>query len=139
LRIKCDGGDFFWLYTTGLNTLLYSLGSGGIKILIFLLHDTRLRQPPEATGLQGEEFARMGAEAFGLMVTAIRQGIVDGSIRPDTPPEKLAFCASSMVDGILERIERRGGKVIGPGREEALAYAFDLVVIAVANRSSDGP
>ncbi len=97
-----------------------------------LLHDTRLRTPPETSGPQGKEFARVGAEAFGMMVEAIKEGMKDGSIRPDTSPEKFAFLASSAVDGILERYERQGGKTIGPGREEALEYAFELLLRAVA-------
>jgi AcrR family transcriptional regulator len=99
-----------------------------------LLHDTRLRTPPESSGPQGQEFARIGAEAFGMMVEAIRAGIKDGSIRQDTSPEKFAFLASSAVDGILERFERRGGKVIGPQREEALEYAFEILLRSVATR-----
>lgn len=97
-----------------------------------LLHDTRLRTPPERSGPQGQEFARIGAEAFGMMVEAIREGMKDGSIRRDTSPEKFAFLASSAVDGILDRYERRGGKAIGPEREEALEYAFELLLRSVA-------
>lgn len=101
-----------------------------------LFHDTRLKAPPETSGPQGEEFAHIGSEAFGMMMEAIRSGIKDGSIRPDTSPEKFAFLASSAVDGILDRFERRGGKTIGPEREEALEYAFELLMRAVA---SPGP
>ncbi|MBI0583035.1 MAG: TetR/AcrR family transcriptional regulator [Methanomassiliicoccus sp.] len=104
-----------------------------------LFHDTRLKVPPESSGPQGMEFARAGAEAFGMMVEAIRAGMEDGSIRPDTSPEKLAFCASSMVDGILERMERRGGRAIGPPRDEALEYAFDLMIRAVASPPERAP
>lgn len=99
-----------------------------------LFHDTRLRTPPECSGPQGQEFARIGAETFGMMVEAIREGMRDGSIRPDTSPEKFAFLASSAVDGILDRYERRGGKVIGPEREEALEYAFELLLRSVATQ-----
>ena len=99
-----------------------------------LFHDTVTRTSPLQSGPRGAEFARIGAEANGLMVVTIKQGIADGSIRPDADPEKLAFCASSMVDGILDRTERMGkNKGDEVEREKMLTYAFDLVGRAMAN------
>ena len=74
--------------------------------------------------------AHTGEATNGLMVAVIRQGMQDGSIRSDVDPEKLAFAASSMVDGMLQRMERR--QASEEVREQMLSYAFELVRAAVA-------
>ncbi len=99
-----------------------------------LFHNSKLKTLPQLSGPRGEDFVRAGADINGLMLEAIRQGMEDGSIRQDVRPELLAFVGSSMVDGILDRLEKRGlEQTGGREREEALSYAFDLIRQAVAS------
>ncbi len=95
-----------------------------------LLHENAFKSPLGGSGPRGKEMARTGAATNELMVAVIRQGMQDGSIRSDVDPEKLAFAASSMVDGMLQRMERR--QASEEVREQMLSYAFELVRAAVA-------
>lgn len=102
-----------------------------------LLHDTGFKSALERSGPRGKELAATGAAINELMVAVIKQGIHDGSLRPDVDPVKLAFAASSMVDGMLQRMEKRqeGEEV----REQMLSYAFELVREVVAALGHTGP
>jgi TetR/AcrR family transcriptional regulator len=102
-----------------------------------LFHSTTVRTPAPESGPQGRAFLVMAGEMNVLMVKAIEAGMEDGSIRADMEPQKLAFCASSMVEGILERMERSersGGSTMT--REDALSYAFELMRVAITCSTS---
>lgn len=95
-----------------------------------LLHESVFKSPLGSSGPRGKEMAATGEAVNELMVAVIRQGVHDGSIRRDVDPVRLAFVASSMVDGMLQRMEKRqAGEEV---REQMLSYAFELVREAVA-------
>ncbi len=97
-----------------------------------LLHDNGLCGPLERAGPRGKELAATGAAISDLMVAAIKQGVRDGSVRSDADPANLAFAASSMVDGMLQRMERK--QYDEGARETMLSYAFELLGEAVTGR-----
>lgn len=104
-----------------------------------LLHDGAGRAPPSASGPNGEGFAEVAAEVNGLMAKVLREGVEDGSIRGDLSPEIAAFCASSAMDGILSRLERRAATGAGGAisRDDALAFAFGVFDRAFASGDGD--
>lgn len=103
-----------------------------------LMIEARMTGPPGSSGPQGLEFASIAQEGNSMLVQAAREGIADGSIRPDISPEMFVFCASSMVEGILARTERYGrSEASDRWREETLAYASRLWRDAVSAPRQD--
>jgi AcrR family transcriptional regulator len=72
-----------------------------------LFHEGTDLASPDVTGPHGARFAALGAELNAMLVRSVRDGISDGSIRPEVSPELVAFCASSSIDGILTSMEKR--------------------------------
>jgi AcrR family transcriptional regulator len=99
-----------------------------------LMNETKLAGSPLESGPNGKEFGAIAAESNNIMVQVVKEGMEDGSIRPDIDPVKFTFCTSSMIDGILARTERKGwGGRDGDFRQEMLSYAMWLLQDQVEN------
>ncbi|OPY31122.1 MAG: DNA-binding transcriptional repressor AcrR [Methanomassiliicoccales archaeon PtaU1.Bin124] len=93
-----------------------------------LMHENIGGTNPLESGPQGRAYAQLAGECNEIMVRSIKNGIEDGSIRPDIQPERFAFCLSSMTDGILARTESKGWSGRDDRfREEMLSYATQIM------------
>jgi len=83
------------------------------------------------------ELARLGSESFGLMASALEEGIKDGSIRPDIDIAKTAVALAFGIQGVVMELasmdpammKRLGGR---PG--EHVEYALDILRRGIENR-----
>ncbi len=91
--------------------------------------------PVPCPGSQYDEECRSLNQSIGmLMVSAIEQGMKDGSIRPDVDPLASALVISSSMQGFLRTLLREKGTISSLGLEEGhmVEQALELYRKALA-------
>lgn len=72
----------------------------------------------------------VGNSVFSILANIIRDGIKDGSLRPDIDPMKHAIALWGHTTGIMQIIKSKGHvleRIAGITGEELINYSFDLI------------
>jgi AcrR family transcriptional regulator len=83
------------------------------------------------------ELAELGASSLGLMTSALREGMKDGSIRPDIDVAKTAVALAFGVQGVvmeLAAMDPKMAAVLGGKPRDFVEYSIDLLRRGMENR-----
>lgn len=83
------------------------------------------------------ELARLGTQSFGLMTSALQEGMKDGSIRPDIDVAKTAVALAFGVQGVvmeLSAMDPAMMTMLGGKPREHVEYAMDILRRGIENR-----
>jgi TetR/AcrR family transcriptional regulator len=86
--------------------------------------------PPDEPDLITTEYIEKGHDALDIVIQALRNGIDDGSIRPDIDPVKTAVILWGQTTGLIQLIALKGDHLAEYHHlpmDELLMYSFQLV------------
>jgi AcrR family transcriptional regulator len=83
------------------------------------------------------ELSRLGAESFGLMTSALQEGVRDGSVRPDIDVVKTAVALAFGVQGVVMELAAMDPgmmKKLGGQARDYVENAMDIQRRGIENR-----
>jgi TetR/AcrR family transcriptional regulator len=86
-----------------------------------------------------DDLIKEGEEMFDIAVNVIKDGIEDGSIRPDVDPYKTGLSLDGIFSGLIRVVsleEDHLMKYHKVSSEELIAYSFEMIGHALENKNS---